>query len=187
MIDVLTDAVAAAQNLLGQKLVYVSPDGRVGGYIVETEAYTQEDPASHAFRGPTKSNAPMFGPAGTVYVYFTYGMHYCFNIVTGQAGHGQGVLIRALEPVEGLDIMMRNRGTDQVRELTSGPAKAAQALGITRQLSGIHLNDGVLVLEKGFTPEEIVQTTRVGISKAVDQPWRFFIKDNQFVSKPIKR
>lgn len=184
MLPDLSDSVAAAKNLLGWKLVHNSPDGLTSGYIVETEAYTMEDPASHAFMGPTARNAAMFDEAGTIYIYFTYGMHYCVNIVTGPAGHGQGVLLRAIEPVDGIDIMKRRRGVESMVQLTNGPAKLVQAMGITKpDHYGKHITKGGLYLEPGFVPHQIVQTTRVGIKKAVDQPWRFYISGSQFVSK----
>jgi DNA-3-methyladenine glycosylase len=142
-----------------------------------------QDPASHAYAGETLRNAAMFQEAGTIYVYFTYGMHYCVNIVTGQKGHGQGVLLRALEPVDGLELMMRRRRIDDIGQLTNGPAKLVQAMGITKAHGGTHIGNGNVRLEPGITPHEIVQTTRIGIKKAIDQPWRFYIANNQFVSK----
>jgi DNA-3-methyladenine glycosylase len=183
MLPDLSDALVAAQNLLGWKLIHDSPDGVTTGYIVETEAYTMEDPASHTYGGQTVRNAAMFEPAGTVYVYFTYGMHYCVNIVTGPKGHGQAVLLRALEPLEGIELMKQRRGIDKVEQLTNGPAKLVQALGITKAHYGTHLDSGTLRLEPGFRPEEIVQATRIGIKKAIEQPWRFYIAGNKFVSK----
>lgn len=176
-------ALQAAPLLLGWKLVSVSPEGRTAGYIVETEAYTMEDPASHAHGGRRQRNAALFEAAGTMYVYFTYGMHYCFNLVTGPKNHGQGVLVRALEPVEGLEIMKRRRGIDNLRLLTNGPAKITQAMGLGKDLAGKRLFVSSVSLEYGFTPQKIIQTTRVGISKAVDQPWRFYCAGNPFVSK----
>jgi DNA-3-methyladenine glycosylase len=179
----LSDTLTAAREVLGWQLIHDSPEGKVAGIIVETEAYTMEDPASHSHRGETLRNTAMFQEAGTIYVYFTYGMHYCVNIVTGEKGHGQALLIRALEPVEGIDLMKARRGIDDITQLTNGPAKLVQAMGITRAHSGNHLDTGNLRLEPGITPHEIVQTTRIGIKKAIDQPWRFYIADNQFVSK----
>lgn len=178
----LSHAITAAPALLGWLLVHDSPEGRTAGYIAETEAYTMEDPASHAYGGPRQRNAAMFETAGTVYVYFTYGMHYCVNIVTGQKGHGQGVLIRALEPVQGLELMKRRRGLSDERQLCNGPAKLVQAMGISKEHGGTRLGDS-LRLEPGISPQQVIQTTRVGISKAVDQPWRFYIADNPFVSR----
>ncbi len=182
----LTDALIGAQSLLGWKLVHDSVDGRTAGYIVETEAYSMEDPASHTFSGPSLRNAAMFKRAGTVYVYFTYGMHYCVNIVTGEEGHGQGVLIRAIEPVEGIDLMKRRREIDAVELLTNGPAKLTQAMGITKTLGGTHIDDKKIYLEPGIVPEKIVQTTRIGISRAIDHPWRFYVADNAFVSRKVR-
>lgn len=178
----LSDALIAARSLLGWKLVHDSPGGRTAGYIVETEAYDMDDPASHSFGGLKGRNAPMYESAGTIYVYFTYGMHFCVNIVTGPKGHGQAVLIRSLEPVEGIGLMQRRRGTEDERNLTNGPAKLAQAMGITKELNGLTLGEE-LRLEPGIEVHEIVQATRVGISKAVDQPWRFYIAHNTFASK----
>lgn len=183
----LSDSLAAAKDLLGWKLVYESPEGRTAGYIVETEAYSQEDPASHAFGGKRVANAALFEPAGTVYVYFTYGMHYCFNIATGVKDHGEGVLIRALQPTDGLDLMKMRRNTYDEKNLCNGPAKLVQAMGITKLHGGTRLNEGVIRLQPGIAPELVVQTTRIGISKAVDQPWRFYIADNPFVSRLAKQ
>ena len=175
-------AEAGARALLGWKLVHDSTEGRIAGYIVETEAYTQDDPASHTYNGLTKRNGPMFEEAGTVYVYFTYGMHYCVNIVCGVKGYGEGVLIRALEPVEGIDIMQQRRGNHTKQMLTNGPAKVTQALGISREFSGSVIGDK-LHLVAGFTPEMVTQTERVGISKAREQLRRFYISGNPYVSR----
>lgn len=179
----LADAIIGARSLLGWKLVHESADGMTSGYIVETEAYSMEDPASHAYAGKTLRNAAMFQEAGTIYVYFTYGMHYCVNIVTGEKGYGQAVLLRALQPVDGLELMQRRRGVADTKQLANGPAKLVRAMGITKEHDGTHVGNGSVRLEPGVTPHEIVQTTRIGIKKAVDQPWRFYIAGNQFVSK----
>lgn len=179
----LSDALTAARSLLGWQLVHETGEGVTAGRIVETEAYTMEDAASHAYGGERTRNSSMFRPAGTVYVYFTYGIHYCVNIVTGTEGHGQGVLIRALEPVQGLELMKKRRGMQDEHNLTNGPAKLVQALGITKQHNGTDIYGGRLRLEPGFTPSEIVQTTRVGISKAVDVPWRFYVAGSAYVSR----
>lgn len=179
----LSDSVVAAQSLLGWKLVHETPEGIVSGYIVETEAYDMSDPASHSFGGERARNAPMYQEAGTIYVYFIYGVHYCVNIVTGPKGHGQAVLIRALEPVDGVELMKQRRGVDNTSQLTNGPAKLVQALGIATSLNGQQVG-GVLRLEPGFTPQEITQTTRIGISKAVHELWRYYVTGNQYVSKP---
>lgn len=179
----LSDSLTGARSLLGWKLVHETPEGITSGYIVETEAYDMHDPASHAYGGPRKRNAAMYEAAGTVYVYFTYGMHYCMNIVTGEKGHGQGVLIRALQPLEGIELMKQRRGMTDERQLTNGPAKLAQAMGIAMESYGMELGKGSLRLEPGIEVHEIVQTTRVGISRAVDQPWRFYVAHNAYVSR----
>jgi DNA-3-methyladenine glycosylase len=179
----LSSSLKAAKSLLGWKLVHDSPAGLTSGFIVETEAYDMTDPASHAFGGERLRNRSMFMPAGTVYVYFTYGMHHCVNIVTGQKGYGQGVLLRALEPVDGIDLMKKRRNTEIMTNLCSGPAKLVQAMGITMTDDGSMLGEGLLRLEPGIKPKQVVQTTRVGISKAIDQPWRFYVADNPYVSK----
>jgi DNA-3-methyladenine glycosylase len=181
--SVLADSLTAAKAILGYELVYNSPAGKVSGYIVETEAYNQDDPASHAFGGRTIRNAPMFGGAGTIYVYFIYGMHYCMNIVTGPEDRGEAVLIRALEPVRGVGIMKRNRGMEDKSNLTNGPGKLAQALGIIPDLNGQTIFDGPVSLVPGFKPNEIVSTSRVGISRAKDEIARFYILGNKYVSR----
>jgi DNA-3-methyladenine glycosylase len=184
MLEKLDYAVEAAKHLLGSQLIHDTPEGRVSGIIVETEAYHQDDVASHTYRGKTPRNAVMFGPAGYAYVYFTYGMHYCFNVVTGPEGSGQAVLIRALEPVEGVEIMKQRRGRENIHELTNGPAKLVQALGITKAHYGVNLlNGGDLRIEPGVRPKKIIQTTRIGISEGKDVPWRFYVAGNDFVSR----
>ncbi len=180
-------AIEAAPKLLGCQLVRYTPQGILRLKIVETEAYNQDDPASHSFRGLTKRTAPMFAAGGHLYVYFTYGMHYCLNIVVGKAGRGEVVLIRAAEPLEGIDLMFKNRGVDRIQLLTNGPAKVTQALGIKdTNLSGKKLGKGALEL---LPPTEIIDQTnigvsgRVGITRATDQLWRFYLKTSPFVSK----
>jgi len=181
----LLDPQKAATHLLGCEIWRTMPDGEIlKARIVETESYHQEDPASHTFRSRTKRNKAMFGPAGHAYVYFTYGMHWCFNITAGPDGYGAGVLIRAVEPLEGLDTMKRLRGIDNEKQLTNGPAKLAQALVIDKNLYGHDLTKPPL---QTFEPEnrdfEIVQTTRIGISQAVDEIARYYIKASPYVSK----
>ena len=168
--------------------------------IVETEAYDQDDPASHAFGGPSERNAAMFGPAGHLYVYVSYGMHHCCNVVCGPEGFGSGCLVRAVEPLEGVEVMRELReagraGKEQaerarkhplkLRDLTNGPGKVCAALGIDKELYGHELTVEPLVLE--FTPllpgETIGSSPRVGISKNIDAPKRFFIEGNEFVSR----
>lgn len=177
------DSVQVAPQLLGSLLIRETPAGRLVGKIVETEAYHQRDAASHSYRGQTPRNGVMFGPAGFAYVYFTYGMHYCFNVVTGQLGEGSAVLIRALEPVEGIELMRVNRCGRE--DATDGPAKLCQAFNIDRQLNGHDLSQPPLQLELKpvLKATAIVQTTRIGISREQHQPWRFYMRDNPFVSK----
>jgi len=190
---VAQDAIDAAPALLGCKLIHDSQEGTTSGIIVETEAYSQDDEASHSFGGPIARTQVMFGPPGYAYIYFTYGMHYCFNVVTGGEGNGQGVLIRALEPVSGLELMARRRFATakqlplldkQLHDVSNGPAKLVQAMAITKADYGVNLLiNGRLRLEAGTVPKHIVQTTRVGIRRAADAPRRFYIAGNPFVSR----
>lgn len=179
-------AVEVAPRLLGCVLERRFVDGTVArAKIVETEAYDQTDVASHSYNGRTPRTEVMFGPSGHLYVYFTYGMHYCGNIVVGEKGFGAAVLIRALEPLEGIDILEQHRKKSGI-ELTNGPAKLCQALMIDRHLNGHDLKRDPLKLlvVPGLSHQDIVQTTRIGISQGREMPWRFFIKDNEWVSKP---
>jgi len=180
------DAVQVAPRLLGC-LLEREVDGEILRVkIVETEAYDQTDEASHSYAGKRQRAATMFGPAGHLYVYFTYGMHYCCNITTSVTGFGSGVLIRAVEPVDGKVTMARNRhGRDGI-QLTNGPAKVCQALQIDRQFDGHDLRENPirLVLQPTLDPSLIIQTTRVGIARAIDKPWRFYVRGNAYVSKP---
>lgn len=152
--------------------------------IVETEAYDQTDVASHSYRGETERTRVMFGEYGHLYVYFTYGMHYCANIVTGEKGHGAGVLIRAVEPLEGADVIEKRRRKTGT-EVTNGPAKLCQALGIDKTMNGHDLRKKELRLvpQQPLTRAAITQTVRVGISQGKDVPWRFYITGNPYVSK----
>jgi DNA-3-methyladenine glycosylase len=157
----------------------------VKGRIVEVEAYTGEgDPASHAFRGPTPRNGIMFGGPGYIYVYFTYGMHYCMNIVAEEEGTAGAVLLRALAPVEGVEIMQQRRGNRRLVDLCSGPARLCQALGITRADNGMDLEGSLIWLEDdGVRPERIEVTTRVGVSAGRELKRRFFVASSPFVSR----
>ncbi|MDD2553783.1 MAG: DNA-3-methyladenine glycosylase [Desulfotomaculaceae bacterium] len=178
------DTVTVARELLGNILINYSPAGIVAGRIVETEAYVQGDPACHASRGMTPRNRVMFGPPGHAYVYFIYGMYYCFNTVTAPAGVGEAVLLRALEPLAGLPIMRANRRREKIVDLCSGPAKLVQALGITRAHNGADLTAGPLVLLKGTEPKErIITTTRIGINEVEKLPLRFYLEGNMYVSR----
>jgi DNA-3-methyladenine glycosylase len=180
-------ALEAAPQLLGCILVRELNGTTLKLEIVETEAYHQDDPASHSFRGNTARTAPMFEKGGHIYVYFTYGMHYCINIVTGPVGRGEAVLIRAAQPIAGIEVMRANRGIEDIKNLSNGPGKLAQALGITdTTLSGKILDKSSIYLEppaRQIGSDNITTTPRIGISKAADQPWRFYIKDNPFVSR----
>jgi DNA-3-methyladenine glycosylase len=180
------DTVTVARALLGCLLVHDSADGLTSGRIVETEAYLMGDEAAHSFRGPTARNAVMFGPAGYAYVYFIYGVHYCVNAVTQAEGVAEAVLIRALEPVDGLAIMAARRRTDTPRQLCSGPGKLSQALAIGAAQNGLPLFDGPLRIEAAQTPvhaDDIVTTTRIGITRAAELPLRFYLRDNSHISK----
>jgi len=171
--------------LLGHVLTRVLPSGEIlRARIVETEAYDEGDPASHSFHGVTARTRVMFGPAGHLYVYFTYGMHHCMNVVTGRAGEGSAVLLRAAEPLEGLEAMGRGRGTDRVRDLCRGPARLAQAFAIDRSFDGIDLVAGDrLWIERGRppTPSKVRSGPRIGIRAGTDLPWRFTL-DGPWVS-----
>lgn len=176
-----------APDLLGRVLVRVLPGGeRLAARIVETEAYAPDDPASHAFRGMTARNAVMFGPPGHLYVYFTYGMHFCMNAVTGERGVGAAVLLRAGAPIDGLARMVANRGTGDPRRLCSGPARLAQAFGVTRGQDGVDLataDEGIWIATGGPAgSRDIVTGPRVGIRTGLDLAWRFRIRDDPFVS-----
>lgn len=180
-------SLTAAPQLLGWHIVRQLPGGTVRLKIVETEAYHQDDPASHSFRGMTARTAPMFEAGGTIYVYFTYGVHYCLNLVTGSKGIGEGVLIRAGEPLEGIGIMRSSRGVDNIFQLANGPGKLAQALGInSTDLSGRKISRSTIYLQPPavrLKTAEIASSPRIGIKRAVENSWRFYIKGSPFVSK----
>jgi DNA-3-methyladenine glycosylase len=159
----------------------------VGGRIVETEAYDREEAASHAFCGPTSRNIALFGPPAHVYVYRSYGIHWCLNVVCGEEGHAAGVLIRAIEPLTGLDAMRQRRGLEPIRLLCSGPGRVAQALGVTHRHNGMSLREAPFHLGMPGEPVAIVRGPRIGITKAVDLPWRFGLAASKYWSKPFPK
>lgn len=177
-------ATEAARRLLGCQLVRILDDHVIRVKIVETEAYDQTDAASHSYRGRTPRTDVMFGPAGHMYVYFTYGMHYCCNVVVGAEDEGAAVLIRAVEPLMGEAIMSQRRRQTGVA-ISNGPAKLCQALGIDRRLNGHDLLQPPLnlILQPPVAARAITTTTRIGITQAADVPWRFYITNNPYVSK----
>ena len=172
-----------ARRLIG---VTVLVDG-VGGRIVETEAYDREEPASHCYIGETARNFSMFGPPGRSYVYRSHGLHWCLNFVCREEGHGAGVLIRALEPVAGLDLMRERRGMDDERLLCAGPGRLCQALGVTRAHNNLPLDAPPFLLlpPDHALPVEVLAGPRIGISKAMELPWRFGVAGSRFLSKPM--
>lgn len=179
------DTATVARELLGKIVVRQDGADYCAGMIVETEAYECTEAACHAFRGKTKSNEALFGQVGHAYVYFIYGMYYCFNVVAKkQSVPAGGVLIRALEPVAGIEIMEKHRKTKLLHQLTNGPGKLAQALHITKKLYGIDLTQkGPIYITEGIEVSSIVEDKRIGISKEQERAWRFYCKDNSFVSR----
>jgi len=174
-----------AKELLGKYLVIEKDGNYVSGKIVETEAYIgRNDPASHAYRKVTPRNKIMFGDPGYVYVYFTYGMHHCLNFVTEKKGFPAAVLIRALEPVDGIEIMKKRRNTNDLVNLTNGPAKLCQTLEIDRTLNGADVCSDIMYVEdRGKKPTKIASSSRMGITEGKNKKWRFYIENNNFVSK----
>ena len=171
-----------APDLVGVTLLV---DG-VGGRIVEVEAYDHEDPAAHGYGGRTERNASMFGPPGHAYVYRSYGIHWCLNFVCEQEGSASAVLIRALEPVQGLDVMRERRGLEAPRLLCSGPGRLCQALGITRREDGLPLDAPPFELLARDEEVQIAVGPRVGITKAAAQPWRYGLAGSRFLSRSIR-
>lgn len=171
-----------APELIGATLLF----NGAGGIIVEVEAYHHTDPAAHSFNGPTERNAVMFGPPGFAYVYRSYGIHWCVNFVCEQAGSASAVLIRAIEPIEGLTAMKRRRGVKEERLLCSGPGRVCQALGITRAHNALALDRSPFELRARTGEVDVIVGARIGITKAVDHPWRYGLKGSKFLSKPFR-
>jgi DNA-3-methyladenine glycosylase len=172
-----------AADLIGVTLLLKG----VGGIIVEVEAYHHTDPAAHSFIGRTERNAVMFGPPGYAYVYRSYGVHWCLNFVCEEAGSASAVLIRALAPTRGIGVMRRRRGQEDERLLCSGPGRLCQALGVTGAHNGRALDEAPFVLLPPAEAVEIARGPRIGISKAVELPWRYGLKSSPFLSRPFRR
>lgn len=170
-----------APELIGATLLV----NGVGGIIVEVEAYHHTDPAAHSYRGPTPRNAVMFGPPGFTYVYRSYGIHWCVNFVCEEAGSASAVLIRALEPTHGIAAMRRRRHLHDERSLCSGPGKLTEALGVTKAHSGLALDAPPIDLYARKSKPDVVTGIRIGITKAIDLPWRYGLKGSRFLSKPF--
>jgi len=184
-VDFRADPVTVARQLIGVTLLIEN----VGGVIVETEAYDVDDPASHSYGGLTVRNAAMFGPPGHAYIYRSYGIHWCLNFVCREAGQGAAVLIRALEPVHGIAQMQARRGMNNVRLLCAGPGRLCQALGVTREHDGASLNASpfALIAPTQTVPDAaIARGQRIGISRAAQYPWRFGLKDSDFLSRKFQ-
>jgi DNA-3-methyladenine glycosylase len=170
-----------APDLIGATLLF----NGVGGRLVEVEAYHHTDPAAHSYRGQTTRNAVMFGPAGYTYVYRSYGIHWCLNLVCEPKGSASAVLIRALEPTDGLPLMRRRRGLSDVRLLCAGPGRVCEALGITAAHNGLALDEPPFALFARTREVEVIAGPRIGITKAVEKPWRYGLKGSAFLSKPF--
>jgi DNA-3-methyladenine glycosylase len=181
-IDFMQASPEVARRLIGMTLLI----NGVGGIIVETEAYDREDPASHSYSGPTPRNAVMFGPPGRAYVYLSYGIHWCLNFVCREVGHGAGVLIRALEPTVGIAQMMDRRRQEDPRILCAGPGRLGQALGVVRELNGKRVDRAPFRLKPAPAEIAVVSGPRIGISKAVEQPWRFGLAGSRYLSRPFR-
>jgi DNA-3-methyladenine glycosylase len=187
----LRSAVITAKELIGKYIIRKIGQKTLSGIIVETEAYTgRTDPAAHSYSGKTPRNAVMFEEGGAAYVYFTYGNHFCFNAVTGKKNTPSAVLIRGVEPAEGIGIMKKNRGTDNIFKLTNGPGNFAKAFGIERKLNGASLTGNEIYIAELIRENKkycILKSKRIGITKNTDKLYRFYVKDNPFVSRAPKK
>lgn len=182
IIDFSASSHEVAPQLIGAQFFV----NGVGGIIVEVEAYDQTEPASHTFSGPSVRNASMFGPPGRAYVYRSYGIHWCLNFVCSPEGHGAGILIRAIQPTQGLNIMRERRGVEAERLLCSGPGRVGQALEIVHAFNGRSLAQKPFKLLPAVAPVDVVHGPRIGISKAMDLAWRFGLAGSPFLSKPFR-
>ena len=185
-IDFEAPSEVVARQLIGVTLLV----NGVGGRIVETEAYDREEPASHCYIGETPRNFSMFGPPGRSYVYRSHGLHWCLNFVCRENGHGAGVLLRAIEPLAGLDQMRARRRLEDARLLCSGPGRLAQALGITRADNNLPLDGApftLLASDQAVDVSTVLTGPRIGISKAMELPWRFGLAGSRFLSKPFRQ
>jgi DNA-3-methyladenine glycosylase len=171
-----------APELIGATLLV----NGVGGPIVEVEAYDHEDPAAHGYRGRTERNASMFGPPGHAYVYRSYGIHWCLNLVCEEEGSASAVLLRALEPTHGLERMRERRNRDETRLLCAGPGRLCQALGVSREHDGLALDSEPFELRARTREPELVVGKRIGITRAAERPWRYALAGSRFVSRPVR-
>jgi DNA-3-methyladenine glycosylase len=178
-IDYGESSLSVARQLIGAVLLL----DEVGGTIVETEAYDESEAACHGYGGPSLRNAPLFGPPGRTYVYRSYGIHWCLNIVCRDSGHAAGVLIRALEPTHGVPLMIQRRGTADIRLLCSGPGRLAQALSVSGVLNGKRIDRAPFKILSPRIKPSIVRGKRIGITKATEYNWRFGLSGSAFVSR----
>jgi DNA-3-methyladenine glycosylase len=171
-----------APDLIGATLLFMG----AGGVIVEVEAYHHTDPAAHSYRGRTRRNAVMFGPPGFAYVYRSYGIHWCLNFVCEDEGSASAILVRAIEPREGLPLMRRRRGIAEPRLLCSGPGRLCEALGVTGAHNGMALDRPPFELRASMVEQNVAIGVRIGITKAAERPWRYGLKGSRFLSKPFR-